>query len=65
MKRKIVDFVSKCLTCQFVKAEHQRPARLLQPLEILEWKWEHISMDFVSWLPNTRKGFNSVWVIVD
>lgn len=38
MKRKIIDFVSKCLTCQVVKAEHQRPAGLLQPLEIPEWK---------------------------
>ncbi|KAL5559712.1 hypothetical protein UlMin_035923 [Ulmus minor] len=47
------------------KAEHQRPSGLLQPLMIPEWKWEHISMDFVMGLPKTLKGYNSIWVIVD
>ena len=65
MKREITDYVSKCLTCQQVKAEHQRPAGLLQPLQISEWKWEHITMDFVVGLPATQKGHNGVWVIVD
>ena len=51
MKRHIGDFVRQCLTCQQVKAEHQRPAGLLQPLEIAEWKWEHITMDFMTHLP--------------
>ena len=46
MKKEIADFVSKCLHYQQVKAEHQRPAGLLQPLPIPEWKWEHITMDF-------------------
>ena len=40
MKKDVVRFVEKCLTCQQVKAEHQRPAGTLQPLEIPEWKWE-------------------------
>ena len=40
------DFVRRCLTCQQVKVEHQKPARLLQPLEVAEWKREHITMDF-------------------
>ena len=40
MKRDIADFVSKCLTCQQVKLEHQRPSGLLQQLPILEWKWD-------------------------
>ncbi|WVZ84490.1 hypothetical protein U9M48_031519 [Paspalum notatum var. saurae] len=54
-----------CDTCQRVKAEHQRPAGLLQPLKILEWKWEEISMDFIVGLPRTQKGYNSIWVVVD
>ncbi|WRX08490.1 Reverse transcriptase/retrotransposon-derived protein [Theobroma cacao] len=48
LKRDVAEFVSKCLVCQQVKAEHQKPARLLQPLPIPEWKWEHIAMDFVT-----------------
>ena len=47
MKKKIAEWVSRCDTCQRVKAEHQRPSGLLQPLEIPEWKWEHLAMDFV------------------
>ena len=62
MKREIAHFVEQCLTCQQVKVEHQRPLGLLQPLLIPEWKWENISMDFVSlkvlipinWLINPR-----------
>ena len=53
MKRDVAECVAKCLTCQRVKAEHQRPSGLLQPLEIPEWKWEHITMDFVVGLPTT------------
>ncbi|WVZ52696.1 hypothetical protein U9M48_003733 [Paspalum notatum var. saurae] len=45
--------------------EHQRPAGLLQPLKILEWKWEEITMDFIVGLPRTQKGYNSIWVVVD
>ncbi|RVW77095.1 Transposon Ty3-I Gag-Pol polyprotein [Vitis vinifera] len=51
--------------CQQVKAEHQRPAGSLQPLAIPEWKWEHITMDFVIGLPRTLGGNNAIWVIVD
>ncbi|GAB2279902.1 hypothetical protein Dimus_039391 [Dionaea muscipula] len=65
MKRHIAEFVSRCLVCQQVKAEHQRPAGRLQPLPIPEWKWEHITMDFVTGLPTTRNGHDAVWVIVD
>ena len=45
MKREIAQFVAQCLVCQQVKAKHQRPAGLLQPLDITVWKWEHITMD--------------------
>ena len=65
MKRAVADFVSTCLTCQQVKAEHQRPAGLLQPLDIPEWKWEHITMDFVTALPRSQRQHDAVWVIVD
>ncbi|GFZ05260.1 hypothetical protein Acr_17g0008320 [Actinidia rufa] len=65
MKREIAEFVSRCLSCQQVKAEHQRPAGLLQSLPIPEWKWEHITMDFVVGLPNSPRGCNAIWVIVD
>ncbi|XP_075515572.1 uncharacterized protein LOC142550219 [Primulina tabacum] len=55
MKRDVAVFVSKCQVCQQVKAEHQRPRGLLQPLEIPEWKWDHISMDFVVGFPKSRQ----------
>ncbi|KAD4385555.1 hypothetical protein E3N88_25724 [Mikania micrantha] len=65
MKRDIVKHVVKCLTCMQVKAEHQKPYGKLQPLEIPMWKWEHITMDLITKLPKTRKGFDTIWVIVD
>nr|GEZ17477.1 transposon Ty3-I Gag-Pol polyprotein [Tanacetum cinerariifolium] len=55
---------SKCLTCAKVKAKHQKPSGLLQQPEIPEWKWEKIIMDFVSGLPRTPSGYDSIWVIV-
>ncbi|GKA13428.1 putative reverse transcriptase domain-containing protein, partial [Tanacetum coccineum] len=65
MKADIATYVSKCLTCAKVKAEHQRPSGLLQQPKIHEWKWEHITMDFVTGLPRTSSGYDSIWVIVD
>jgi hypothetical protein len=65
MKGDITEYVSLCDTCQRVKVEHQRPAGLLQPLKILEWKWEEIRMDFIVRLPRTQVGYDSIWVIVD
>ena len=65
MKKDIVGFVARCLNCQQVKYEHQRPGGLLQRLEIPEWKWERITMDFVVGLPQTSRKFDAIWVIVD
>ena len=65
MKRDIAEYVAKCLTCQKVKIEHQRASGLLQPLEIPVWKWEHISMDFVTGLPKTQRRHDAIWVVVD
>ena len=65
MKRDVAEFVSKCLVCQEVKAERQKPSRLLQPLPIPEWKWEHITMNFVFKLPRTQRRHDGIWVIVD
>ncbi|KAJ9551511.1 hypothetical protein OSB04_015556 [Centaurea solstitialis] len=65
MKKDVAYFVERCMTCLQVKAEHQRPYGKLQPLEIPQWKWDHITMDFVTKLPRTPKGFDAIWVIVD
>jgi hypothetical protein len=65
MKTDIAEFIARCIVCQQVKIEHQRPAGLLQPLKIPQWKWEQISMDFVGGLTRTQKGHDSIWVIVD
>ncbi|GKC96588.1 putative reverse transcriptase domain-containing protein [Tanacetum coccineum] len=65
MNADIATYVSKCLTCAKVKAEHQKPSGLLQQPEIPERKWEKITMDFVTGLPRTPSGYDSIWVIVD
>ena len=65
MKRDIVDYVSKCLTCQQVKAEHRVPSGLLNPIPIPQYKWDNITMDFVSGFPLTQKKHDLVWVIVN
>ncbi|KAK9020566.1 hypothetical protein V6N11_010586 [Hibiscus sabdariffa] len=65
LKKDVTEFVSKCMVCQRVKAEHQFPSGLLQPLRIPEWKWERITMEFVTGLPMTPSKKDSVWVVVD
>ncbi|GJU48676.1 putative reverse transcriptase domain-containing protein [Tanacetum coccineum] len=65
MKRDIAIYVSKCLTCAKVKAEHQRPSDLLQQPEIPEWKWDKITMNLITKLPRSRSGHDVIWVIVD
>ena len=65
MKRHVGDFARRCLTCQQVKTEHHKPVGLLQPLEVAKWKWEHVTIDFVTHLPRTPQRHDAVWVIVD
>ncbi|GJR00329.1 putative reverse transcriptase domain-containing protein [Tanacetum coccineum] len=65
MKAIIVKYVGKCLTCSRVKAECQKPSGLLVKPEIPMWKWERITMDFVTKLPKTSNGHDTIWVIVD
>ncbi|GJS26159.1 putative reverse transcriptase domain-containing protein [Tanacetum coccineum] len=55
---------SKCLTCSKVKTEHQMPLSFLQQPEIPEWKWDKITMDFITKLPKTKIGHDTIWVIV-
>ncbi|GJX54599.1 putative reverse transcriptase domain-containing protein [Tanacetum coccineum] len=65
MKVNIVTYVSKCLTCSKVKAEHKKPSSLLVQPEIPEWEWEKITIDFVTKLHKTTNGYDTIWVIID
>ncbi|GJT82804.1 reverse transcriptase domain-containing protein [Tanacetum coccineum] len=65
MKAIIAEYVGKCLTCSRVKAECQKPSGLLVQLEIPMWKWERITMDFITKLPKTSNRHDTIWVIVD
>ncbi|GKB42986.1 putative reverse transcriptase domain-containing protein, partial [Tanacetum coccineum] len=64
-KADITTYVSTCLTCLKVKAEHQKPSGLLVQPDIPQWKWDNITMDFVTKLPRTSSGYDTIWVIVD
>jgi hypothetical protein len=65
MKRDVAEYIALCDMCNRVKAEHQKPAGLLQPLPIPEWKWDNVGMDFITGLPRTKSGYDSIWVVVD
>ncbi|GJT31449.1 reverse transcriptase domain-containing protein [Tanacetum coccineum] len=65
MKAIIAEYVGKCLTCSRVKVECQKPSGLLVQPEIPMWKWERITMDFITKLPKTTNGHDTIWVIVD
>ncbi|KAK8715587.1 hypothetical protein V6N13_042918 [Hibiscus sabdariffa] len=65
MKSAITDYVSRCLTFHKVKVEHRAPTGLLQPLKFPQWKWERITMDFVSGFPVTPRKNDALWVIID
>jgi hypothetical protein len=60
-----MEHLAICDSCHRTKAEHKKPARLLHPLQIPQWKWEEIGMDFIVGLPRTGAGYDSIWVIVD
>ncbi|WMV29209.1 hypothetical protein MTR67_022594 [Solanum verrucosum] len=65
MKKGIAEFVSKCPNCQQVKVEHRRSGGLAQRIELSEWKWEMINMDFITGLLRSRRQHDSIWVIID
>ena len=65
MKSDVTDYVSKCFTCQQVKAEHQVPSGLLNPIPIAQWKWDNIAMDFVYGLSLMQRKHDAIWVIID
>ncbi|GJW12658.1 putative reverse transcriptase domain-containing protein [Tanacetum coccineum] len=65
MKAEIATYVSKCLTRAKVKAEYQKPSGFLVQPVIPVWKWENITMDFVTKLPKTSSGQDTIWVIID
>nr|GEY15077.1 putative reverse transcriptase domain-containing protein [Tanacetum cinerariifolium] len=63
MKVDIATYVSKCLMCLKVKAEHQKPSGLLVQPKIPQWKWDNITMDFVTKLPKTQSGNDTIWTL--
>jgi hypothetical protein len=65
MKTDVVEYLARFLECQQVKVEHCHPTGLLQPIPILEWKWEVISMNFITRLPKTKKQNDSIMVVID
>jgi hypothetical protein len=65
MKLDIAEYIAKCDVCSRVEAEHQKPAGLLQPLKVPDWKWDQIGIDFITRLPKTKSGYDSIWVVVD
>jgi hypothetical protein len=65
MKKEVDNYIATCLECQKVKTEHRHRARLLQPLPILEWKWEVVTINFITKLSRTMKWHDSIMVVVD
>jgi hypothetical protein len=65
LKKEIVEYIARCMECQKVNVEHRHPAGLLHPLPIPEWKWDMVTMDFITGLPRTSKQHDSIMVVVD
>ena len=65
MKTELGEYIARCFECQQVKTKHQHPAGLLHPLPIPSWKWEIISLDFVTGLPKNKNLNDSIMVVVD
>jgi hypothetical protein len=64
MKKDIVDYLDKCVECQQVKIKHMHPTGLLHHLPIPEWKWEMISMDFITKFPKSTRQNDAIMVVV-
>ena len=65
MKKDVVDYIARFMECQRVKVEHRHPAGLLQPLPIPEWKWEVVTIDFITKFPRSSRKHDSIMVVVD
>ena len=65
MKNELEEYIARCFECQQVKTEHQHPAGLLQPLPIPSWKWEIISIDFITGLPKNKNQNDSIMVVFE
>jgi hypothetical protein len=65
MKKEVANYIARCLECQKVKTEHKHPVGLLQPFPIPEWKWEVVTIDFITKLPRTVKQHDSIMVVVE
>jgi hypothetical protein len=65
VKKEVTYFIARCLECQKLKAEHKNPTGLLQPLPIPEWKWEVVTMDFITTFPRIAKQHDFIMVAVD
>lgn len=65
MKNDVADYIARCMECEIEKVEHRHPAGLLQPLPIPKWKWEVVTIDFITKLPRSRSQHDSIMVVVD
>ena len=65
MKNDVAEYIARCMECQKVKVEHRHPAGLLQPLPIPEWKWDVVTIYFITKLPKTPKQHDAIMVVVD
>jgi hypothetical protein len=65
MKKEVANYIAMFLECQKMKTKHRHPSRLLHPFLILEWKWEVVTINFITNLPRTVKQCDSIMVAVD
>jgi hypothetical protein len=65
MKKEVANYIVICLECKKVKVEHIHLTGFLQSLLIPEWKWEVVTIDFITMLPKIVKQHDSIMVVVD
>jgi hypothetical protein len=65
MKKEVANHIAKCIECQKVKTKHKHPTGFLHPFPILEWKWEVVTVDFITKLPRIVNQHDSITVVVD